>query len=83
MDFYLTSDETYIVIGNTTSLGEAILSFSPEENNGTYDIEGHSGVFYLHFSPTYVESYSFIIEQNIDSIPEFLLEKFCLNKNDC
>ena len=69
--FYLTSNETYIIIGNTTSFGEPILTFHPEENNGTYNIEGHLGVFYLHFSPTYVDSYSFIIEQNIESIPEF------------
>lgn len=68
--FYLTSNESYVVNGNTTSFSEPILTFHPEEKNGTIIIEGHSGVFFLHFSLTPIDDYSFIIEQNIESIPE-------------
>lgn len=67
--------ETIVVPDNYFSVFDAVGNASEGDTifvkNGIYNIEGHSGVFYLDFSPTPVDDYSFIIEQNINSIPEF------------
>jgi len=42
----------------------------PSEQNGTLHFNNSSGRFYLHFAPGYIY-WKIIIEENVDSIPEF------------
>ncbi len=50
---------------------DSIQHFGTEETTGILDIFNHSGSFYMDVLTGNVESYSMIVEQNLDSIPEF------------
>jgi len=49
---------------------ESIQHFGVEETTGILNIYNHSGSFYMDVLAS-IDSYKMIIEQNIDSIPEF------------
>jgi hypothetical protein len=49
---------------------ESIQHFGREETTGILYIYNHSGSFYMDVLAS-IDSYTMIIEQNIDSIPEF------------
>ena len=50
---------------------EKIEHYGTEETTGILNIYNHSGSFYMDVLTGNVESYSMIVEQNLDSIPEF------------
>lgn len=58
------------VINDTGSMG-AITQYGDTNTSGTSYIHNRQGEFYLQFMVENVESYSVIIEQDLDSVPEF------------
>ena len=42
-----------------------------EDTNGTSNIHGYPGTFYMYINNVGTESYTIIVEQDLDSIPEF------------
>ncbi|MEJ2240609.1 MAG: hypothetical protein P8Y18_00470 [Candidatus Bathyarchaeota archaeon] len=49
---------------------DSISYVGTEEKNGTW-VHNENGTFHLHISALFAYDYSIIVEQNIDSIPEF------------
>ena len=50
----------------------AILKIGTEDTNGTSYVQNGNGTFYLKINVGWTESYIIIVEQDLDSIPEFL-----------
>jgi len=69
LSFWVVPQGNYHVSSFRTNMSIAGVN-GPITTNGTLNMDGDTGTFYL-FIDTSASKYTLIVEQNIDSIPEF------------
>lgn len=59
--------------GETSNYVNWIFAIGPSQTSGTSYVHNHTGTFYMNIAAGNILNYTLIVEQDLDSIPEFPL----------